>query len=617
MQELDPNQFKEIAPSESNVELDPSQFKPLPGYADGSSPLTPINKSPVDSMDRMKLSLGNEAGQMKYLKNKFEDVSKDKDGDLLVKDQGIWHRVDPKTLDAPDAWEASKIIANKIPGLTGTMMNVAGMELGAAAGSVVPGAGTVAGAGLGAGLSESLRISLGRLAGTYDATPEQTAKDIAWETLLASGGTKIALGVKPTLDMLKVSMKNMGDWGTNYAKENLSSLLGHLSEAGRWSTRRAMDSAESVIGKTDIAIKAIGNNAPRSEALDFAFKRQSNLVSTLAIESKQALQGNYRQSTAEILKEVPSNFSANIGDMMKGIKEDLANSGYGLLDKNGRMKILSDNQVAERLGTDPDKITKIIGENTRAALEQIAKISNQYGEYPTLKGVNGAKQLMDLRKSLSESFDDLFRPDVPQAIKRITQEVKDKMFTKMTQPFVDVNEVLGQKYISMNADYAAKKDAVDMLNDAVKNGQVDSVVKHLVSKSGSYNTFKGEAKSVADLLGQKGHKMINDVLDWEASKGFVDFVPKASGGSSLGYAVKAASTITGQNNPRMVGKEIQYGSKFLEFVKSLPPKQLKEFIGNDQNLAAAITPIMQAYDGEDKTIRGLLTNSGAIQNGNQ
>lgn len=643
--------LEEAAPQESGA-MDIPRFEDsvdLPSYANGASPLTPINKSPIGPLDAAALSLGNEAGNIKYLKGKFEDAVKS-DGDLLVKDQGFWHRVDPSNLGEPDAWTATRKIigtlqsmshpalaamnkgktldssnlkaaATEVAGLTGIGLDIAGSIGGTALGSLTGGpVGGIVGSGAGGATGEALRTSLGRLSGTYEATPEQQLKDIAWEGLLSTGGETIALGVKPTLPMLKTALKNTGEWATNFGKEVLSSVWGDLTPAGKWATRRAMDNADSVIGKTDTAIKAIGIDAPREETKAFASKQQSNIVTSLANESKAALQGNYRQTQAEILKEVPSNFTANIKEGVKSVQQQLVDSGYGFFEKNGDLRIFTPSQVAERLGTTPDKLSSIVGEKTEAALNQIAKLTNQYSKYSTLKGVSGAKQLMDMRKALGESFGDLFAHDVPDSIQRIAGGVKDNMNDMVSQFFVNSNEKLGQKYIQMNAAYSAKKDAVDLLNDAVKKGKIDSVVQHLVSKAGKYNTLKDEAKSVAELLGQKGHQMINDVLDWEASKGFGDYLPKMKGGSSLDSGIQKVVSVASagtQTNARVVGKQIQYGSHFLGFVKSLPPKQLKEFLGNDEALKAAITPIMQAYDGEDHTVRELLTQTGVIPNGQQ
>jgi hypothetical protein len=116
---IDPSQYEVIeeAPAPAvtgSIKLDPQQFEELPDYTNGLDPSSPINKSPVSEEDRAILTTGNGKGKVNYLRKKFEDVTEDEHGDLLVKDKGLWHRVDPNQLGDVDPWEATKKIAGTL-----------------------------------------------------------------------------------------------------------------------------------------------------------------------------------------------------------------------------------------------------------------------------------------------------------------------------------------------------------------------------------------------------------------------------------------------------------------------------------------------------------------------
>jgi hypothetical protein len=602
-------------PSDAQQPLDVSQFEALPPYADGSSPLTPVNKSPVDTMDKIKLSLGNSEGQIKYLKSKFEDAVKDKDGDLMVKDQGVWHRVDPKTFDAPDPWEATKIIAGKIPGMAGGALDIGGQMAGAAVGAVGGPAGAIAGGATGAGLGEAARTSLGRLAGTYEATPDQQVKDIGWEGLLGAGGEVVSMGVKPTFRMLKKSLSNIGEYGSNFVKENMAEFWGGYTGTGKEMVRRAIDAPSEVIGKANQAIKSVGIGSAPSEAKLYAGKIQDSLINTITDDSKTALQSNYRKQQYNLLQQVPDSFSANVSGMMKEVQQGLVDSGYGkMVGPAGNQKFMlnSMEDMAQGVGLSSEQLPKIFGEKTEKAMKDIGNMVNQYSKFGTLEGKGGARQLLDLKKAMGESFDDFFGPDVPQSIQRNAAQLKDQINQKIGQSFVDHG--VGEQYVQMNSQYSKYKDIVDRLVNYKDKGQQEQVVKYLTSKTGANRSFKDDVASLAGLLGESGQKKMNDVMDWEAAKGFIDFTP-AKGGNSFESAKKAVGTVTQIGNPRVIGGMIDYGNRTLDLLKSIPPSQIKKFLSNDEAVSTMTKSVVHSLGNEDKNTQNLLQMGGVMPGG--
>ncbi len=636
---LDESQFEvvEQPPAAGPTPLDESLIESLPSYADGTSELSPVNKSPVSIADRAALSMGNPVGNLNYLKKTYEDARATPDGDLVVKDKGIWHRVDAKGLGETDAWETTKKIAktllipphvqafaraigkdigtvtpNDLPEMAGDAADLAGgaVVAGASIGGAFAGmgAGSVATAAAGGAAGEGMRTSLGRLAGTYEASPMQQVKDIGWEGLLAAGGQTVALGAKPTFEVLKSALKPYATSATNYSKEVMSSLWGDMTTAGRWSVRRAMDKPEAVINKAQAAVNALPAGTSPMEAVGVAVDKQIGIVKTFAKEGDQALSNLYQRDSAAFVKEIGDDFTVNVGNGVKAVQQELVDAGYGMVT-NGKLKVFTPAQHSFNTGVPVDQLPKVMGANTQAAMEEIANLTNQYGQLGEFKGKGGAKRLLDIKRAMNETFSDLLSGDTPDSIRRVVTKIKSSMDDKVGQAFANHNDKAFEAYSTMNTNYSTRVDAVRMLKDAVKGGDIESVVKKLVSKSGSNRSLKDESKVVADLLGERGHALTQDLLDWEAAKGFVDFVPKHLSGSSVGTLTKGIGMITQQSNPRAVSAQIAYGNHALDFLKGVG-RNTSKFLANDKAVTSFAQPLVEAYGGEESEVENVLRGAG-------
>lgn len=659
-QELDPSQFEAVGVSPGaeaiGGALEPIDAEPLPSYANGMSELTPVNKSPVSILDRAKLSMGNTAGKITFLKSQFEDAKYNKNKDLVVKDRGVWHRVDEQTLGDGDAWDVSRKIVNMLTPLplraAGKMagLDMSTPDVKAAAGEVadmsggaLPMAGGIGGAalgsgvasvplaGAGAGLGEGLRTSLGRLVGTYEATPEEQAMDIGKEVLLGAGGQTIAIGAKPTLEMLSAAMKPFTQGATNYAKEVFSSLWGNATGAGRWAVRRMMDASDYVMPKVQTALKAIGPGVSPTEAIGFAKDQQIKIVRAIAERSKSALQNQYKGDMREFLGSVSDDFAADAGGMIRAVQQKMADAGYGqfVSARSGSkaiapisgaieekaagpqvFKLFTPEQMAQQMGTEVGQLPKLMGSNTRASMEELVRLTNEYSKAGVLKGKAGASKLVDFKKAVGETFDDLLAgTEVPDAVRRSVMGVKQDLEDQVGQAFINHSEDTFNAFSKMNQRYAESADAVKLFNSAVRQGTEENLVPQLVAKSGSNRTLKEEAHAAAKLLGAEGNTMMQSLLDWEAAKGFVDFVPKA-GGSSLDMATKYAGMITQQSNPRAVGAQIAYGNKAIDFLKSLGPNGTRDLLKNDKAVQAFAHTLLEGYTQEEPAIEQTLREAG-------
>lgn len=690
---LDSSQYELASPGQELKPLDSGSIEQLPSYANGASELTPINTSPVGLEDRVKLSMGNTAGKISYLKQNFEDAKMNPQGDLVVKNQGIWHRVSPDVLGEPDAWETTKKIANTlIPPVMRMALEMGGKKVdaisgrdimgkladasggaipavggvvggamaggtaaaegimgGAAAGAMfggVPGAvagaigggiangaaGSVAGAGAGGAAGEAIRTSLGRLAGTYTATPEEQLRDIGWEGLLNSGGQAVALGAKPTLGMMKMALEPYAQSATNVAKDIMSSIWGHATGAGDWAVRRAMDDPEPVMAKVESALSTIGRTTSAAEAPGVAKDAQIGIVRSLAKDSKAALQAQYRADSARFVGEVGDNFSADLGGLVQKVQQNMADAGYGKLVSSrsaGRpiaaigediaekeagpkvFRLLTPTEMAQNLGTTQGQLGKVMGEDTMAAMQKLTKLTNEFAQAPVVKGKAGALKLVEFKKAVGETFNDMLAGrDLPPSVARAVQTVKQDFEDQIGQSFMNHSDSAYNAFAHMNERYAAGADAVNLLNDAVRQGTEENLIPQLVSKSGSNRMLKGELKTAAGLLGPAGNARIQALLDWEAAKGFMKFTPRTLEGGSLTSLVRGAGMVTGQTSPRVVNAQIAYGHKALDFLQGLGKEGARQFLSNDKAVQMFATQLLGGVMGEDAKTEDLLRQAG-------
>ena len=174
------------------------EFNPLPIGASGIDANSPIQESPVSSGDRFRLSFGNQAGSVKFLKDKFEDAQINQDGELVVKDQGFWKTVDPSGLGDTTGWDFADKVAKKgeegwrdLLDLSSDLISVLAVGAGAVAGTGAGAGGTIGGATVAAGIASASNSSLGRWLGTYDAAPVEQFADAALDMAFTAGGYAI------------------------------------------------------------------------------------------------------------------------------------------------------------------------------------------------------------------------------------------------------------------------------------------------------------------------------------------------------------------------------------------------------------------------------------------
>lgn len=614
------------------------------------NPEAVIHQSPLSAIDRAALSTGNTPGALKYLKKRYEDA-KEHEGSLYVKQNGSWYAADPKGWGTGSVMDKTKEFGRDVADWYGDTVVQGAAAIGGAAGlaSPVPG-GMAVGATAGAVAGATAKTALGRQFGTYEATPEEQIKQIGWEGVMNAAGIKAAEAAPAVFGALKT----IGAKGSSFAKDNLASVWEHLTGAPRWALRRTMDNTSQILAKQQGALKQLPVGTSPLDAVDLLQQKQNKIVQAVGKQADEALQKQYLSNHRDFLAKVPDSYQANVSSAVDDTLKDLAAAGYGKFVPAGQhvhgagkvmpisgsspakpaqqemvFQLYSDKEIAAQMGIPDSEVPKVIGDATRGALEHTVAVLSKYKKAGTLQGKAGAQKVLQLKKAVNESLGELLGDGMhaaPPAVKQIVAKTKGAFETRIGQTFADgapkpaAGEMsLAEAYAQMNNNYSSAVEVVRKMKDLAK--EPDALVKHLVSKAGSNRMLKDEAHQIAQLLdnnGYKGSEALNSLLDHEAAKHFVDFVPKNWGGNSATTLMKGVAAVGQQTNPRVVARTIQAGRAANDFLQSLGPKQLDAFLRNDQAVSTFARTFTDAYSGEaeDAMTQTLLKNSG-LMNGPQ
>lgn len=610
---------------------------------------TPLDQSPVGIMDRMKLAVGNTRGQVKYLKSKFDDVAVSEENGLLVKNRGVWQKVDKSGMDP---WELTQDIAegavNLIPSAVGSAV---GAAKGAAAGTAVaPGVGTVAGSIVGAGVggaaaSAGVRNVLGRLAGTYDATPEEEVRDLSWDFVLNAGGQTLALGAKPVAQMFGKSIKNLSkmmgaDQVGNASKDVLTDILGRTTGAGPVAMRTVFD-------ETDDVVKALGKaKAGTVSANDIVLNlRQGALesVQRMVDETPRALSRRFGELKDALVNSVDDSFQADVSQLIKGAQEDLAAKGLGVFDDVAskqavsiapmggdfaqkaagakEFRLLTNKEAAKSLAAGGEG--RVLDDATREALDSIVGVMNEYGKIKSVSGGNGAKVLMDLKKNMNAAVDSILDRTEDRNVKYFVTQFKEAFSKRLLDTFKKGGAE--DAYVATSALYGRFASAANVAQrvSGSENG-AEVLLNKLVSGIGANQTYKDFAGDMVELLGKEGQNLMKTVRINHAASAMAPVLPKLTFGSlsagGIGVGAAAAGVVSApvaaaaaaQASPRFVLKEVQHARHLFDFLKGMPKAQQAKWLRNPAVMRETFKMAVDNMYGEDQVKSDLLKQAGAL-----
>lgn len=518
---------------------DKSTGEMRPFFADGTSPATPINESPVSGEDRLKLSLGNKQGSINYLKNKYEDAAVDPKGNLVVKQEGLWKRVDAEGWGSGDAWSKTKEVLKDIVDVTPEVATVA-----ATLPIVGTGAGAIAASGAVTGAAGAIRTSLGRLAGTYEATPEEQIADIGIESLLGLGGATFAAGVKPGFDVLK---KGLGGLAKTFGampegiKKGYAEVFGAMTGAGADNVERAFARGDAIANH----IKTFAKAGPTTDAsIQLAREAQVDLTTQLLPTIRAGLTEMYENNLTKIASEVPDTAFFNPRDFVDDVARNFQSAGILSKGKQGFLELpknpLDFAQAAKR-SLDPN-LTALADEIAvdptiyRAIKRSVEGVVNMPSKSARgAKGLVASNEALKQVKSITGAAIDAIgkgRNVPPKAASDFLLKLKGDTQAAMTN-YVKRNagETAGLQFAKLSKDYAdasnALRPALNASKKLMKN-RSDEASQTFINRylSGEDVVTKKAIREAIGLLkntskGRMIREIDDKILDIEAARAFL------------------------------------------------------------------------------------------------
>jgi hypothetical protein len=619
----------------SGKTLDASAFAgdALPYIADGGDFTRPINRVPEDISleDRAKLSVGNDAGRFKYLKERFSEVKKlPRSSDFVVKDRdGLWKRVD-KDGTGGDPWEIAADIIDVLPNI-GSIGAQIGIGL-ATGGASLPMQALAAG-GTGA-TTKGIETVLGKIVGTYDDSDDNMLKEVALEGVLNLGGTFIAAGVKPAIGLLANGIKKTGATlksANEVSKDAIASVFGNNLAGGAKTVHTTFEFPNEV-GE---AMKHIGKYAVPADA---AKQIQMDAAESIVKNVKPALSNFYSEALEQdIYKNIPKGFKSGIPALKKEIEEGFFDSaGLTKLTDKGEKVFKSFKELVDEplLG---EGINPIINDEANyVTMKRLWDALQNTKNIPSREGIAGAKDLISQRRALTNTAYKIanevreVNPEANRIAAQFAAQVKQitgKAFNLEKEVPVNfnyksiVNPKTGLNTVTQNpgfmtrnplealeGTYSLLKNNVKMFENAANNmaagkrptGEVlERLVQDVNSRIGVKVSAKQELDSIVDILsrfgGNSGKEAASGVSKIKIYNAAKDYIPMFKPGmlTSMAGAGTAGAAVSGNlgtagalatagvlTSPRVTGILLKSSMQGVNFLKSLSPKARLEFLKN-------------------------------------
>jgi hypothetical protein len=474
-----------------------------------NDPENAMDVSPVTLLDRAALSFGNAQGQLAYLKKNYQDA-KIVDGDIRVKNKGVWQKMDASGLGDGSGWDMAKEFAKDVLDWTGEAPVIGGQLAGAAAaGGLTGGAGAIAGAGLGAGAGRGASIVMGRMLGTYEGSAQEITKDIVMDTVLSAAGEGIALGAKNmVIPKMKAAFSKISESADPAIKNQMASMLRQgagMSEVGAYTAIKEPGAVFGVVERLQAANKGatadIITQAARQEAVD---------ILEIGVKNSQAdLSRAWRKGTADAIAAFGDDTPMDLAKPLLASINDFK-LGYNILDvvpvkgasSPGIVKFapLSPEIIAKELGI-PDlrtarQIGRKLGEFTTAA-NSILVAQNGKAKVGK-KAAQEAIEMLSKFKGVAEEIASI-SPDAAKAIKPVIQKMQSGIRNQFPVDAAKILQSNDSMYAS-NIEYVAEamrasrtEKGVEGLLAQIKNGgtvNVPNMIESLASRRPGGESWK-------------------------------------------------------------------------------------------------------------------------------
>ena len=581
-----------------------------------NTPNQALPESPTTIADRAFLSLGNPRGQVKWLKQKFDDAGYTAKNGLVVKDKGVWKQVDPSLLNG-DGWEISEALKD-VADLTGDVPVVGGAAGGAIV-SAPSGPAALGGAAAGAGAGETLRTSLGRLVGTYDASPGEQLADIGIEAALGLGGETIGLGLKAVAKsqiakQMGKTFRFVKQEADDAAKGIYTNAVGTLTGVGSEAAEWAAENPEELSRTITKLIKTGDTSRDIAAKLAPLQQRRAQQFLDGAADALPAKYGELLDETINLAEA--RGMQVNVGEVVEKSMKALEREGLGRLETTKAGKLIlrpfSPAEIAERLGN-----VETLAPADFKAINEVLGSLNQFSRIGVQRGAAAARTLANINRSVNQSFKRFQREPSLQRIGAVaTSEFKN-----------GVNEAFNKAGLSAQWARGAQlySEFSEAVNAARRISQSDQgtglFIDRLLKDSGAGKNARGMSARLLELNPSLKPIYDNLIRD-EASVRFVSWLPReglisrqgaAAGAGALYFMDPSAGIgILASTSPRVAGNVtavIPYGFQLVDFAKNLGPRQAAQLLKNPAALRAAFQLTAGAAAEEQQAVGEIVTSA--------
>ncbi len=613
--------------------LDPATLETRPDYANGSAPDRAIPKA-VDgaTWNRFKLSFGNKKPDetVKYLEQDYgagNVVFDPRRKQYSIKKDGAWFQLDPEGGGQGDFMERAlertrDVLADNadIAVSVGVGIATAGAAAPLAAGLTgLAAVGGAAGVGAASGAGGAMgRVLMGRLVGTFEATPEQMARDIGVETLLGMAGGAFVPGVKygkQGLAKMFASAQPELQKAAPGVKEMVQKVIGMTSGAGEDAVAHWMDNAK--------VPKFLAQYADDAEGAILKNVEETKQIAQNVVAAKRGYASDIYGKFAE---EAGDNFKPWVGKIFTGSNVEapplsLMQSGvlkYG----NGKLAL----NVA-------DDATNIFGrKESLGVLKPIVDIVNDFNRAVPAAGKDGAKQYLVFKERLnaallkSEALATAPGKNEMLALGE-ARKLKGELLTAYANKAIDATkapEMVG-KLAGLDKEYARISALTDDFEAAVrKGGDLDiQPYRSLYEKTFAQNKIssksavnKSEFNQIMDKLGKYSPE-IGDLADnigarkaalaaspWLRPGMASNPIAAASGVAGLAFSPSIAGVGLIGSSPKVNYQAAKITSslfKGLDLVRSLPTSQRMQMLKTPEAVAQFYKTILETPGLEAQT----------------
>lgn len=532
--------LKEMTPDEILQRyVDTATLEARPNYADGSNPNKAIPKA-IDgaAWNRIKLSFGNKSPEqtVKYLEADYGvgNVTQSKSGAIVVKNKkdGAWYQLDPegggqgdfvdRALERTrDVLADNADIAASVGLGIATAVAAAPLAAGLTGLAAVGGAGAV-GAAAGAGGAMG-RVLMGRLVGTYEATPEEMLRDIAVETLISAAGGSFIPGAKWGAGELSKKFAKAApvlQAAEPQNKKVLAEIIGFFGGFGEENAERIINRGKQVAAHMD---KYKG-----SKGLETALRDQVHSTQALAQHVAGARLAYGNDLYNGFVKEAGEEFSPWVGKIFTASNTNA--SSISLIDQgvvkyaNGKISL---NVV--------DDATNVF--SNPAALEvlqPVVSVMDRFNKMGVQTGEKGARAYLSFKELLNNALGEAENAaekaggDLAMgAVRNFKREVLEAYANKAIDGVKSPGLV--KKLIDIDREYARVSSLTeDFVNATKKGGDLKSEYYRKLyetnfapNKTTTKTALKNDnIKQVMETLGKYDTKIqlhFDDILDRKAA----------------------------------------------------------------------------------------------------